>query len=132
VLGQHELDELLASRDKLNADIQKILDSQSDAWGIKVSNVEIKHVDLNESMIRAIARQAEAERSRRAKVIHASGELEASEKLVRAAERLSEEDNAIMLRYLQTLTEIATDKHSTILFPLPPELLSGLVEKRSE
>jgi regulator of protease activity HflC (stomatin/prohibitin superfamily) len=129
VLGQHELDELLASRDKLNANIQTILDGQSDAWGIKVSNVEIKHVDLNESMIRAIARQAEAERSRRAKVIHAMGELEASEKLVKAAGRLSEENNAIMLRYLQTLTEIATDKHSTILFPLPLELLSGLIEK---
>ncbi len=129
VLGQHELDELLASRDKLNANIQAILDSQSDAWGIKVSNVEIKHVDLNESMIRAIARQAEAERSRRAKVIHASGELEASEKLTTAAGRLSDEPNAIMLRYLQTLTEIATDKHSTILFPLPLELLNGLIEK---
>ncbi len=126
VLGQHELDELLASREKLNANIQSILDAQTDAWGIKVSNVEIKHVDLNESMIRAIARQAEAERSRRAKVIHASGELEASEKLVTAAGRLSTEQNAIMLRYLQTLTEIATDKHSTILFPLPIELLSGL------
>jgi regulator of protease activity HflC (stomatin/prohibitin superfamily) len=129
VLGQHELDELLASRDKLNADIQGILDSQSDAWGIKVSNVEIKHVDLNESMIRAIARQAEAERSRRAKVIHASGELEASEKLTTAAGRLSEQPNAIMLRYLQTLTEIATDKHSTILFPLPLELLNGLIDR---
>jgi regulator of protease activity HflC (stomatin/prohibitin superfamily) len=126
VLGQHELDELLASREQLNADIQRILDAQTDAWGIKVSNVEIKHVDLNESMIRAIARQAEAERSRRAKVIHAMGELEASEKLVMAAARLSEEGNAIMLRYLQTLTEIATDKHSTILFPLPLELLKGL------
>ena len=126
VLGQHELDELLASREKLNTNIQTILDAQSDTWGIKVSNVEIKHVDLNESMVRAIARQAEAERSRRAKVIHASGELEASEKLVKAARRLAEEENAIMLRYLQTLTEIATDKHSTILFPLPLELLKGL------
>ncbi len=129
VLGQHELDELLASREKLNADIQSILDGQSDAWGIKVSNVEIKHVDLNESMIRAIARQAEAERSRRAKVIHATGELEASEQLVTAAGRLAQEDNAIMLRYLQTLTEIATDNHSTILFPLPLELLKGLTSK---
>jgi regulator of protease activity HflC (stomatin/prohibitin superfamily) len=129
VLGQHELDELLASREKLNSDIQRILDEQTDAWGIKVSNVEIKHVDLNESMIRAIARQAEAERSRRAKVIHASGELEASEKLTYAAERLSEQPNAIMLRYLQTLTEIATDKHSTILFPLPLELLNGLIDR---
>ena len=130
VLGQHELDELLASREQLNADIQDILDAQTDAWGIKVLNVEIKHVDLNESMIRAIARQAEAERSRRAKVIHASGELEASEKLVAAASRLSKESNALMLRYLQTLTEIATDNHSTILFPLPLELLSGLVNTK--
>ncbi len=129
VLGQHELDELLASRDQLNVDIQKILDKQTDTWGIKVSNVEIKHVDLNESMIRAIARQAEAERSRRAKVIHAMGELEASEKLVLAAGRLSDEPSAIMLRYLQTLTEIATDKFATILFPLPMELLSGLIDK---
>ena len=126
VLGQHELDELLASRDMLNADIQQILDTRSDAWGIKVSNVEIKHVDLNESMIRAIARQAEAERSRRAKVIHASGELEASQQLVTAAERLAESPNAIMLRYLQTLTEISVEKNSTIVFPLPLELLKGL------
>ncbi len=131
VLGQHELDELLASREQLNVDIQDILDSQTDAWGIKVSNVEIKHVDLNESMIRAIARQAEAERSRRAKVIHAMGELEASEKLVAAAARLSEQSNALMLRYLQTLTEIATDNHSTILFPLPLELLSGLINTQT-
>jgi len=132
VLGQHELDELLAERDKLNHDIQGILDTASDAWGIKVSTVEIKHVDLNESMIRAIARQAEAERSRRAKVIHASGELEASEQLVAAAGRLAEEDNAIMLRYLQTLTEIATDRHSTILFPLPLELLKGLTREKAK
>jgi len=131
VLGQHELDELLASREQLNVDIQDILDAQTDAWGIKVSNVEIKHVDLNESMIRAIARQAEAERSRRAKVIHAKGELEASEKLVAAAARLSEQSNALMLRYLQTLTEIATDNHSTILFPLPLELLSGLINTQT-
>ncbi len=127
VLGQHELDELLASREALNTDIQKILDVQTDGWGIKVSNVEIKHVDLNESMIRAIARQAEAERARRAKVIHASGEHEASEKLVSAAARLAEEPNAIMLRYLQTLTEVAADKNSTILFPLPLELLKNLM-----
>lgn len=110
VLGQHELDEMLANREMLNTDIQEILDSRTDGWGIKVSNVEIKHVDLNESMVRAIARQAEAERSRRAKVIHASGEMEASEKLVEAANRLAEEPNAIMLRYLQTLTEIAAEK----------------------
>lgn len=127
VLGQHELDEMLSSRDTLNADIQRILDAHSDAWGIKVSNVEIKHVDLNESMIRAIARQAEAERSRRAKVIHAKGELEASEQLTAAADRLAQAPNALMLRYLQTLTEIAAEKHSTILFPLPLELLSGLM-----
>jgi len=131
VLGQHELDELLSERDKLNHDIQGILDTASDAWGIKVSNVEIKHVDLNESMIRAIARQAEAERSRRAKVIHASGELEASEQLVTAAGRLAQQPNALMLRYLQTLTEIATDKHSTILFPLPMELMQGLFNRES-
>lgn len=104
VLGQHELDEMLANREMLNADIQAILDARTEGWGIKVSNVEIKHVDLNESMIRAIARQAEAERTRRAKVIHASGEMEASEKLVEAANRLAAEPNAILLRYLQTLT----------------------------
>ena len=126
VLGQHELDELLASRDMLNTDIQKILDTRSDAWGIKVSNVEIKHVDLDESMIRAIARQAEAERSRRAKVIHATGEMEAAQQLVTAAERLADSPNAIMLRYLQTLTEISVEKNSTIVFPLPLELLKGL------
>ena len=126
VLGQHELDELLASRDMLNADIQKILDTRSDVWGIKVSNVEIKHVDLDESMIRAIARQAESERSRRAKVIHATGEMEAAQQLVTAAERLADSPNAIMLRYLQTLTEISVEKNSTIVFPLPLELLKGL------
>ncbi len=126
VLGQHELDEMLANREMLNADIQEILDSRTDGWGIKVSNVEIKHVDLNESMIRAIARQAEAERARRAKVIHASGEMEASEKLVEAANRLAEEPNAILLRYLQTLTEIAAEKSSTILFPMPTSMMEGL------
>jgi len=118
VLGQHELDEMLSQRDKLNVDIQRILDHATDAWGIKVANVEIKHVDLDESMIRAIARQAEAERERRAKVIHASGELEASEKLLEAAERLAQQPAAIQLRYLQTLTQIAGDKSSTIVFPL--------------
>ncbi len=127
VLGQHDLDEMLSSREMLNTDIQRILDTRSDVWGIKVSNVEIKHVDLDESMIRAIARQAEAERSRRAKVIHATGELEASEQLTSAAGRLAEQPNAMMLRYLQTLTEIAAEKHSTILFPLPLELLNGLI-----
>lgn len=126
VLGQHELDEMLANREMLNTDIQEILDSRTDGWGIKVSNVEIKHVDLNESMVRAIARQAEAERARRAKVIHASGEMEASEKLVEAANRLAEEPNAILLRYLQTLTEIAAEKSSTILFPMPTSMMEGL------
>lgn len=126
VLGQHDLDEMLANRDMLNADIQSILDARTDGWGIKVSNVEIKHVDLNETMIRAIAKQAEAERTRRAKVIHASGEMEASAKLVEAAGKLAQEPNAILLRYLQTLTEIAGEKSSTILFPLPTELMSTL------
>jgi regulator of protease activity HflC (stomatin/prohibitin superfamily) len=118
VLGQHELDDMLAERDKLNKDIQSILDRQTDAWGIKVANVEIKHVDLDESMIRAIAKQAEAERTRRAKVIHATGEKQAAKELVEAARTLSEEPHAIQLRYLQTLTEIAGDKSSTIVFPL--------------
>jgi regulator of protease activity HflC (stomatin/prohibitin superfamily) len=126
VLGQHELDEMLSERDKLNNDIQSILDSQTDAWGIKVANVEIKHVDLDESMIRAIAKQAEAERDRRAKVIHAEGELQASEKLLAAAEVLARQPQALQLRYLQTLTEIAGDKSSTIVFPLPVELLDAL------
>lgn len=118
VLGQHELDEMLAERDTLNRDIQAILDRQTDAWGIKISTVEIKHVDLDESMIRAIAAQAEAERQRRAKVIHATGEKQAAFELVEAAKTLSAEPNAIQLRYLQTLTEIAGDKSSTIVFPL--------------
>lgn len=118
VLGQHELDEMLAERDTLNHDIQAILDRQTDAWGIKVSNVEIKHVDLDESMIRAIAAQAEAERQRRAKVIHATGEKQAATELADAAKILSQEPNAIQLRYMQTLTEIATDNASTIVFPL--------------
>ena len=126
VLGQHELDEMLANREMLNVDIQSILDNRTDGWGIKVSNVEIKHVDLNETMIRAIAQQAEAERTRRAKVIHASGEMEASDKLVEASEKLAKSPNAILLRYLQTLTEIASEKNSTILFPMPMELIKGL------
>jgi len=121
VLGQHELDDMLAERDTLNRDIQAILDRQTDAWGIKVSNVEIKHVDLDESMIRAIAKQAEAERQRRAKVIHATGEKQAATELVEAARLLAAEPNAIQLRYLQTLTEIASDKSSTIVFP--PDLV---------
>jgi regulator of protease activity HflC (stomatin/prohibitin superfamily) len=123
VLGQHELDELLAEREKLNADVQTILDEQTDSWGIKVSNVEIKHVDLDESMIRAIAKQAEAERVRRAKVIHASGEFEAAQKLVEAAALLAQQPESMQLRYLQTLTDIAGEKNSTIVFPLPVDLL---------
>lgn len=129
VLGQHELDEMLAERERLNADVQNILDRQTDAWGIKVSNVEIKHVDLDESMIRAIAKQAEAERVRRAKVIHALGEMEASEKLLEAAKKLSQQSQAMQLRYLQTLTEIAGERSNTIIFPLPMDILDGIVEK---
>ena len=124
VLGQHELDDMLSERDALNHDIQSILDRQTDAWGIKVANVEIKHVDLDESMIRAIAKQAEAERQRRAKVIHATGEKQAAVELVEAAKMLAEEHAAIQLRYLQTLTEIAGDKNSTIVFPL--DLMEGV------
>ena len=131
VLGQHELDEMLAERDKLNADIRAILDAQTDAWGIKVANVEIKHVDLDESMIRAIARQAEAERSRRAKVIHAEGEMQAAEKLAEAAGILGREPQAIQLRYLETLTAIAVDKNSTIVFPLPLDLVEPLLRRPS-
>ncbi|MBI2994229.1 MAG: slipin family protein [Gammaproteobacteria bacterium] len=123
VLGKHELDEMLAERDKLNRDIQTILDAQTDAWGIKVANVEIKHVDIDESMIRAIARQAEAERERRAKVIHAEGEMQASQKLLEAAEVLGRHANAMQLRYLQTLAGIASEHNSTIVFPLPIEFL---------
>ena len=126
VLGQHELDEMLASREKLNADIQRVLDEQTDAWGIKVANVEIKHVDLDESMIRAIAKQAEAERVRRAKVIHAEGELQAASKLQEASRILSEQPQAIQLRYMQTLTDIAGEKSSTIVFPLPMDLIVPL------
>jgi regulator of protease activity HflC (stomatin/prohibitin superfamily) len=128
VLGKHELDEMLAEREKLNMDIQKVLDIQTDAWGIKVSNVEIKHVDIDESMIRAIARQAEAERERRAKVIHAEGELQASEQLMQAAETLSRQAGAMQLRYLQTLTAIAGDKSNTVIFPVPMDLVSTLTE----
>ncbi|MEZ2131631.1 MULTISPECIES: slipin family protein [unclassified Sinorhizobium] len=122
VLGKHDLDEMLAERDKLNEDIQKILDIQTDAWGIKVANVEIKHVDINESMIRAIARQAEAERERRAKVINAEGEQQAAAKLVEAAEILSRQPEAMQLRYLSTLNVIAGEKNSTVIFPFPMEL----------
>ena len=127
VLGKHELDELLSEREKLNLDIQNVLDSQTDAWGIKVSNVEIKHVDINESMVRAIARQAEAERERRAKVIHAEGELQAAEKLLQAAATLAQRSEAMQLRYLQTLTQIAGDKASTIVFPVPMDVVGPLL-----
>jgi len=130
VLGQHELDEMLSERDRLNADVQSILDQQTDAWGIKVSNVEIKHVDLDESMIRAIAKQAEAERTRRAKVIHAEGELQASEKLLQAAEILSGQSQALQLRYLQTLTDIAGERSNTIVFPLPMDVVENLIKKK--
>ena len=129
VLGQHELDEMLAERERLNADIQNVLDKQTDAWGIKVSNVEIKHIDLNESMIRAIAKQAEAERTRRAKVIHAEGEAQAAEKLLAAAQILSGQSEALQLRYLQTLTEIASERTNTIVFPLPLDMVDHLLNK---
>ncbi len=132
VLGQHELDDMLASRDKLNISIQSLLDAQTGAWGIKVANVEIKHIDLDESMIRAIARQAEAERERRAKVIHADGELQASSKLLEAAQTLVVEPQAIVLRYMQTLTDIASDKTNTIVFPLPIDLIDSLKSKSSK
>ena len=126
VLGQHDLDELLSARDKLNADIQKILDQQTDAWGIKVSNVELKHVDINEAMIRAIAKQAEAERLRRAKVIDAEGELQASEKLTQAGQVLAANPQAMQLRYLTALQNIAGDRSRTIIFPVPIDLFEKL------
>ncbi|MGH8282892.1 MAG: slipin family protein [Gammaproteobacteria bacterium] len=129
VLGQHELDDMLAARDKLNLGIQSILDKHTDAWGMKVINVEIKQVDLGENMVRAIAKQAEAERQRRAKVINAEGELQASQKLMEAAQTLMQQPQAIQLRYLQTLVEIAGDKSSTILFPLPMDLIEPLLNK---
>jgi len=132
VLGQHELDDMLSSRDALNQDIQSILDQQTDIWGIKVSNVEIKHVDLNESMIRAIAKQAESERERRAKVIHALGEQEAAEKLSEAARILSLQPQALQLRYLQTLTEIAGEHSNTIVFPLPVDLMQKFSVKKGD
>jgi len=132
ILGQHELDEMLAQRDKLNQGIQRLLDEQTESWGIKVINVEIKHIDIDESMIRAIAKQAEAERERRAKVIHADGELQASSKLLEAAQTLSGQSQALQLRYMQTLTEVARDRSSIILFPLPIDLLDGLRKKDRE
>jgi regulator of protease activity HflC (stomatin/prohibitin superfamily) len=127
VLGKHELDDMLAEREKLNTDIQRILDAQTEAWGIKISNVEIKHVDINETMVRAIAQQAEAERARRAKVIHAEGEQQAAEKLLEAARMLAEQPQAMQLRFLQTLSSIAGDKSNTIVFPVPVDLLGPIV-----
>ncbi|MDY6943001.1 MAG: slipin family protein [Pseudomonadota bacterium] len=132
VLGQHELDEMLAEREKLNSDIQKVLDEQTDAWGVKVSNVEIKHVDLDESMIRAIAQQAEAERARRAKIIHAEGEQQASEKLVEAARILAEQPQALQLRYLESMVAAAGQQNSTVIFPLPIDLLKPLIGQAGE
>ncbi len=129
VLGKHELDEMLTERDRLNLDVQKILDAQTDAWGIKVANVEIKHVDIDESMIRAIARQAEAERERRAKVIHAEGEKQAAVALLEAAEMLSKQPAAMQLRYLQTLTQVANDRTNTIVFPVPGDMVEGLLKR---
>lgn len=131
VLGKHELDEMLAERERLNLDIQQLLDTQTDAWGIKVSNVEIKHVDIDETMVRAIAKQAEAERERRAKIIHAEGELQASEKLLAAAEILAGRPQAMQLRYLQTLANIAGDKTNTIVFPLPGEFMDLLMRRKT-
>ena len=125
VLGKHDLDEMLSERDKLNSDIQNILDHQTAAWGIKVANVEIKHVDINESMIRAIAQQAEAERARRAKVINAEGEQQAAQKLVEAAEILAGSPGAMQLRYLGTLQTIASERNSTIVFPFPIDLAAA-------
>lgn len=132
VLGQHELDELLSQRDKLSLDIQRILDQATDAWGIKVGNVEIKHVDLDETMIRAMAKQAEAERTRRAKIIHAEGEKQAATMLVEAAHILGTDPRAMQLRYLQTLADISSEKSSTIVFPLPIDLIRPLLENRHD
>lgn len=129
VLGQHELDEMLAERTKLNAHIQQILDEHTSAWGIKISMVEIKHIDINENMVRAIARQAEAERERRAKVIHADGELQASHKLLEAAQVISQQPEALQLRYLQTLSNIGEEKNTTIVFPIPIDFLSNFLKK---
>jgi len=128
VLGQHELDEMLSQRDKLNVDIQRILDASTDAWGIKVANVEIKHVDLDESMIRAMAKQAEAERTRRAKIIHAEGEKQAAAQLVEAAQTLGQDPKALQLRYLQTLSDLSNEKTSTIVFPLPLDIVRPFLE----
>jgi regulator of protease activity HflC (stomatin/prohibitin superfamily) len=127
VLGQHELDEMLAERDKLNSDIQQILDEETNPWGVKVSNVELKHIDLNENMVRAIAKQAEAERLRRAKVIEAEGERQAADKFLEAAQILSRQPESMQLRYLTTLRDIASERSSTIVFPLPIDLIRGLI-----
>ena len=132
VVGQHEMDDLLAQRDKLNVDLQRILDQATEAWGIKVSTVEIKDVDLDESMIRAMAKQAEAERTRRAKIIHAEGESQAAEMLVRAAESLARQPSAMQLRYLQTLADISHEKTQIIVFPLPLDLIKPLLGSRGE
>jgi regulator of protease activity HflC (stomatin/prohibitin superfamily) len=132
VLGQHDLDEMLSQRDKLNAHIQNILDEQTASWGIKVTNVEIKHIDLNESMIRAIAKQAEAERERRAKVIHAEGELQASQKLLEAAEVMSKNPQTLQLRYLQTLNDISSENATTIVFPLPIDIMQAFAAAKPQ
>ena len=129
VLGKHELDEMLTEREKLNLDVQAILDAQTVSWGIKVTNVEIKHSDLNETMVRAMARQAEAERDRRAKVIHAEGERQAAQALQEAAHTLAREPSAMQLRYLETLTQVAGDKSSTLVFPVPIDLLAGFINQ---
>jgi regulator of protease activity HflC (stomatin/prohibitin superfamily) len=129
VLGKHELDEMLAERERLNLDVQRILDEQTDDWGIKVTNVEIKHNDLNDSMVRAIARQAEAERERRAKVIHADGEKQAAVALLEAAQMLARQPEAMQLRYLQTMTQVAGDRASTVVLPLPLDLLGAMLGK---
>lgn len=129
ILGQFELDDLLQNRDKINAELQDVIDSQTDPWGVKVSSVEIKHIDLPAEMQRAMAKQAEAERERRAKIIHSKGELESAEKLAEASEIMSKNPVTIQLRYMQTLTEIATEKNSTIVFPLPIDLIQGFMKK---
>jgi regulator of protease activity HflC (stomatin/prohibitin superfamily) len=131
VLGKHELDEMLAERERLNIDIQQILDAQTEDWGVKVANVEIKHVDLNESMVRAIARQAEAERERRAKVIHAEGEKQASATLLEAARMLAQQPEAMQLRYLQTMTQVAGDRASTVVLPLPLDMIASMLGRGS-
>jgi regulator of protease activity HflC (stomatin/prohibitin superfamily) len=132
VVGQHEMDDLLSQRDKLNVDLQRILDQSTEAWGIKVSTVEIKDVDLDETMVRAMAKQAEAERTRRAKVIHAEGEKQAAQTLVEAAETIAREPRALQLRYLQTLADISNEKSSTIVFPLPIDILAPFFDRHRE